>query len=122
MVRSKSVAWKSLTNRAENPYAAAQRFLAQNDLPPTYLDEVVKFIEQQTAGVSLPANNEYVDPFTGSGVVCSENRQLNFMQAHLDTKAPVVHSRRMVAQAVTQIHLRVRPSGTVSIKYLIAEA
>ncbi|KAF9532143.1 phospholipase A-2-activating protein [Crepidotus variabilis] len=54
-------------NAAENPYVAAQRFLQSNELPLTYLDEVVKFIEKNTAGVSLGGGGEdYVDPFTGA--------------------------------------------------------
>lgn len=50
---------------SENPYAAAQRFLEQNDLSTNYIDEVVKFIEKNTSGVNLGASNEYVDPYTG---------------------------------------------------------
>ena len=30
-----------------------------------YIDEVVRFIEKNTAGVNLSASNEFVDPFTG---------------------------------------------------------
>lgn len=40
-------------NINENPYAAAERFLADNELPASYLQEVVQFIEQNTAGVQL---------------------------------------------------------------------
>jgi len=51
---------------AENPYNAAQGFLQRNDLPLTYIDEVVKFIEKNTAGVNIgTGGDEYVDPFTG---------------------------------------------------------
>ncbi|KAH7908765.1 WD40-repeat-containing domain protein [Hygrophoropsis aurantiaca] len=53
-------------NASENPYAAAQRFLEQNNLPLTYIDEVVRFIEKNTSGVSLGNGNEYVDPYTGA--------------------------------------------------------
>lgn len=53
-------------NANENPYVAAQRFLGQNDLPMSYLDQVVKFIEQQVGGVNIGSSNEYVDPFTGA--------------------------------------------------------
>lgn len=53
-------------NVSENPYAAAQRFLEQNDLSTNYIDEVVKFIEKNTSGVNLGASNEYVDPYTGA--------------------------------------------------------
>lgn len=54
-----------LSYQSENPFAAAQRFLQQNDLPLSYIDQVVNFIETNTSGVSLGANREYVDPFTG---------------------------------------------------------
>ncbi|PWZ00297.1 PFU-domain-containing protein [Testicularia cyperi] len=51
-------------NCSENPYAAAQRFLEKNDLSQEYIDQVVKFIEQNTQGVSL-GGEQYVDPYTG---------------------------------------------------------
>ncbi|KAF8912027.1 phospholipase A-2-activating protein [Gymnopilus junonius] len=54
-------------NVSENPYNAAQKFLQSNDLPLTYIDEVVKFIEKNTAGVNIgTGGEEYVDPFTGA--------------------------------------------------------
>lgn len=53
------------SNFKENPYITAQRFLERNDLPSSYLDEVVKFIEKNTSGVTLGTNADYVDPFTG---------------------------------------------------------
>ncbi|KAJ3722797.1 phospholipase A-2-activating protein [Lentinula guzmanii] len=53
-------------NVTENPFTAAQRFLQNNDLPLSYIDQVVNFIETNTAGVQLGSNEEYVDPFTGA--------------------------------------------------------
>lgn len=53
----------------ENPFTAAQRFLEKNDLPLSYLDQVVQFIEKNTGGISLGGNDDYVDPFTGEVVV-----------------------------------------------------
>ncbi|EPS96818.1 hypothetical protein FOMPIDRAFT_1038034 [Fomitopsis schrenkii] len=53
-------------NASENPYVAAQRFLTAQELPMTYLDEVVKFIEKNTGGVSLGGGAQYSDPFTGA--------------------------------------------------------
>ncbi|KAJ8700517.1 WD repeat protein Lub1 [Pleurotus ostreatus] len=54
-------------NVTENPYSSAQRFLAANELPLTYLDEVVRFIERNTAGVNIgTSGSEYVDPYTGA--------------------------------------------------------
>ncbi|KIL69931.1 hypothetical protein M378DRAFT_184295 [Amanita muscaria Koide BX008] len=52
-------------NATENPFTAAQRFLQENDLPLSYIDQVVNFIEKNTGGVSLGGNEQYVDPFTG---------------------------------------------------------
>ncbi|PWN50917.1 PFU-domain-containing protein [Violaceomyces palustris] len=52
-------------NLSENPFVAAQRFLEKNDLPMSYIDQVVKFIEKNSQTVSLGAT-EYVDPYTGS--------------------------------------------------------
>jgi len=48
---------------AENPYAAAQRFLEQNELSLNYIDEVVKFLEKNTERVSLGVSNDYVNPY-----------------------------------------------------------
>ncbi|RDB21127.1 Phospholipase A-2-activating protein [Hypsizygus marmoreus] len=54
-------------NVTDNPFAAAQKFLESNDLPLTYLDEVVKFIEKNTSGVNIgTGGEEYVDPYTGA--------------------------------------------------------
>lgn len=40
-------------NAGENPYSAAERFLAENDLPGSYTEEVVRFINQNTSGFQL---------------------------------------------------------------------
>lgn len=53
-------------NATENPYAAAQRFLAQNDLPMEYIDQVVSFIEKNTTGTKIQRAGEFVDPYTGA--------------------------------------------------------
>ncbi|KAF9014025.1 phospholipase A-2-activating protein [Cyathus striatus] len=53
-------------NVTENSFSAAQRFLQRNDLPLSYIDEVVKFIEKNTSGVNLGTAEEYMDPFTGA--------------------------------------------------------
>jgi len=41
--------------------------LIANELPLSYLDEVVKFIEKNTAGVQLGAGSYAGDPYTGAG-------------------------------------------------------
>lgn len=40
-------------NLSENPYERARKFLEENKLPLTYLDNVVQFIEQNTKGATL---------------------------------------------------------------------
>lgn len=40
-------------NATDNPYTAAERFLADNDLPALYADQVVRFITLNTEGVQL---------------------------------------------------------------------
>ncbi|KAL7663643.1 Uncharacterized protein ABC855_g3446 [[Candida] zeylanoides] len=51
-------------NLRDNPYAAAEKFLADNELPASYQDEVVQFIMQNTAGATLGgAEAPYEDPY-----------------------------------------------------------
>lgn len=40
-------------NVTENPYTAADKFLADNELPVSYREEVVRFIEKNTTGTEL---------------------------------------------------------------------
>ena len=54
----------------ENPFAAARRFLENNDLPLTYIDQVTQFIEKNSGGVNLGGSDDYVDPFTGEITIC----------------------------------------------------
>lgn len=78
-------------NATENPYAAAQRFLEKNDLPLTYLDQVVHFIEQNTEGVELGGNDQFRDPYTGAssyrptGAAASAPAPTASAQAHAST-------------------------------------
>lgn len=57
-------------NINDNPYMVAEKFLADNDLPPTYTEEVVRFLEKNTEGVSLQeststsANERVIDPYS----------------------------------------------------------
>jgi len=45
-------------------YTVAEKFLLKNDLPTTYLDQIVKFLETNTGAAALGTNNAS-DPFTG---------------------------------------------------------
>ncbi|KAG8737727.1 hypothetical protein FRC12_017041 [Ceratobasidium sp. 428] len=53
-------------NATDNPYTAAQKFLARNDLPMEYIDQVVSFIEKNAGGVKVQSGQEFVDPYTGA--------------------------------------------------------
>ncbi|KIR59591.1 phospholipase A-2-activating protein [Cryptococcus bacillisporus CA1873] len=56
-------------NVAENPWIAAQRFLERHELPTSYVEQVVEFIQKNTGGVQLGTGGDtasYADPFTGS--------------------------------------------------------
>lgn len=54
-------------NKGDDPYKAAYKFLEDNNLPASYLDQVVHFI-QSNCKDPMPAqpSNDFVDPFTGA--------------------------------------------------------
>lgn len=54
-------------NKGDDPYKAAHKFLEDNLLPASYLDQVVYFI-QTNSKEPTPAQpgNDFVDPFTGA--------------------------------------------------------
>ncbi|ELU45763.1 phospholipase A-2-activating protein [Rhizoctonia solani AG-1 IA] len=52
---------------ADNPYSAAQKFLAENELSMEYIDQVVGFIEKNTGGFKVEQQSQqFVDPYTGA--------------------------------------------------------
>lgn len=54
-------------NFAENPYAAAQRFIYRYELPQYHLDEIANFITKNVNPAQIGfQKDEFVDPFTGS--------------------------------------------------------
>lgn len=57
----------SFLQQTENPYEAAQNFLNKHELPQSYIDQVVQFIEKNSGGASLgAAGDAFVDPYTGA--------------------------------------------------------
>ncbi|VDM34027.1 unnamed protein product [Hydatigera taeniaeformis] len=58
-------------NKVDDPWVVAQAFLHKHNLPQDYLDTVAKYIIQQAglhgSGSRHGDENEYFDPFTGSG-------------------------------------------------------
>ena len=60
-------------NVNDNPYTVAEKFLSDNDLPASYTDEVVRFLQKNTEGVSLqestndsnnPSAGRVIDPYS----------------------------------------------------------
>ncbi|XP_063151072.1 phospholipase A-2-activating protein isoform X2 [Candoia aspera] len=52
----------------DDPWLTAYNFLQKNDLNPMFLDQVAKFIIDNTKGQTLGhTNTEFSDPFTGTG-------------------------------------------------------
>lgn len=49
-------------NLSENPYERATKFLSDNELPMTYLDNVANFITQNTQGATLGAQEQSGGP------------------------------------------------------------
>ncbi|XP_073907786.1 phospholipase A-2-activating protein isoform X3 [Castor canadensis] len=55
-------------NTSDDPWLAAYNFLQKNDLNPMFLDQVAKFIIDNTKGQMLGiGNTSFSDPFTGGG-------------------------------------------------------
>lgn len=51
-------------NANENPYVAAERFLSINELPSSYTEEVVQFIQKNTSGFTLDQGSRVNDPYS----------------------------------------------------------
>jgi phospholipase A-2-activating protein len=85
-------------------YTVAEKFLLKNDLPSTYIDQIVKFLETNTqastigsqnasdpftggssyrsvGSESTPADTRYQDPFTGGGAYISGPQGSSSMNA-----------------------------------------
>ena len=54
-------------NISEDPWFAAQRFIHKNELSQLFLDQIAKFIMDNTKGITLgqAPSAGYSDPFTG---------------------------------------------------------
>ncbi|KAJ5149276.1 hypothetical protein N7448_000854 [Penicillium atrosanguineum] len=49
-------------NASQNPYEAATKFIGDNELPMTYLDQVANFITQNTQGATLGQSQDSAPP------------------------------------------------------------
>nr|XP_008101669.1 PREDICTED: phospholipase A-2-activating protein isoform X2 [Anolis carolinensis] len=67
-VNESGPSYKLPYNISDDPWLTAYNFLQKNDLNPMFLDQVAKFIIDNTKGQTLgPTNSEFSDPFTGGG-------------------------------------------------------
>ncbi|OBW68479.1 MAG: Uncharacterized protein AUREO_014550 [Aureobasidium pullulans] len=65
---------KLLYNIGQNPYDVASRFIANNELPMTYLDQVANFITTNTQGATLGSSSQQQTQTPGADPWGSENR------------------------------------------------
>ncbi|KAK4989808.1 WD repeat protein Lub1 [Elasticomyces elasticus] len=61
-------------NLSQNPYEAAQKFITDNELPITYLDQVANFIVTNTQGATLSSGGGQQTQAPGADPWGSENR------------------------------------------------
>lgn len=61
-------------NIGQNPYDIANRFIANNELPMTYLDQVANFITTNTQGATLGSSSQQQTQTPGADPWGSENR------------------------------------------------
>ncbi|KAI5258795.1 PFU-domain-containing protein [Aureobasidium subglaciale] len=61
-------------NVGQNPYDVASRFIANNELPMTYLDQVANFITTNTQGATLGSSAQQQTQAPGADPWGSENR------------------------------------------------
>ncbi|XP_040273113.1 phospholipase A-2-activating protein isoform X1 [Bufo bufo] len=67
-VNESGPSYKLPYNVTEDPWLVAHNFLQKNDLNAMFLDQVAKFIIDNTAGQTITATNSgFADPFTGGG-------------------------------------------------------
>ncbi|XP_069621506.1 phospholipase A-2-activating protein isoform X1 [Ranitomeya imitator] len=67
-VNESGPSYKLPYNITEDPWLVAHNFLQRNDLNPMFLDQVAKFIIDNTGGQIIAApNSGFADPFTGGG-------------------------------------------------------
>lgn len=65
-------------NVSDDPWLTAYNFLQKNDLNPMFLDQVAKFIIDNTRGQTLGlGNTSFSDPFTGKFTVYIKSSVLN---------------------------------------------
>lgn len=70
---------KLQANRGEDAYVVADRFIASNNLPASYKEQIVQFLITNTQGqvnINLDTSGSYVDPYTGTSAYMPANDSL----------------------------------------------
>jgi phospholipase A-2-activating protein len=62
-------------------YTVAEKFLLRNELPTTYTDQIVKFLETNTQGATIGTGSS-VDPFTGNSSYKASGEQAGSSTNH----------------------------------------
>ncbi|EGW32320.1 uncharacterized protein SPAPADRAFT_61395 [Spathaspora passalidarum NRRL Y-27907] len=83
-------------NANENPYVVAEKFLAENDLPGSYAEEVVRFIEQNTKGFKLEEGTEKEVAATKEPVIDPYSDAYN-RQAKLEHELKVIPQNSVIS-------------------------
>lgn len=67
---------KLQANAGEDAYVVADRFIAQNNLPTSYKEQIVQFLITNTQGqvnINLDTSGSFVDPYTGASAYVPGN-------------------------------------------------
>lgn len=108
-------------NLSENPYERATKFLADNELPMSYQDQVAHFIIENTKGATLGQSQEAPDSFgtqnryrPGDGdvsrrrkpLVLPQKEYLKILDAKFDRTHSLFHVEADVSDPIRQPSLR----------------
>ena len=69
---------KLCANAGEDAYEVAERFIAENNLPTSYREQIAQFLITNTSGkvnIGLDTSGAYVDPFTGANAYVPSSSQ-----------------------------------------------
>ncbi|PLW09241.1 hypothetical protein PCANC_19978 [Puccinia coronata f. sp. avenae] len=79
-------------NASDNPYTVAQKWLAKHELPDTYVDQIVEFIDKNTSGVALGGPAAGADPSLVQPVTAPETVRMRIHQTLGPIHSPVLEA------------------------------
>lgn len=92
-------------NLSQNPYEAATKFLQDNELPMGYLDQVAKFIIQNTQGATIGQSSESRQP-TGAADPWGQERRYRPGEAMTAPQPPSAPPRQDVLPQRSYLSIR----------------